>query len=106
MFSHFTMRRTGTPRQGRLRGRLMVTKKAASPLNVQNTVVSTGGTCALFRPAPIRQPATISAAPARVVGVSGSLNTNQPMIDAQIKAVYSSGINICAYARADRKSVV
>src|SRR3546814_1143236 len=89
MFSHFTMRRTGTPRQGRLRGRLMVTKKAASPLNVQNTVVSTGGTCALFRPAPIRQPATISAAPARVVGVSGSLNTNQPMIDAQIKAVYS-----------------
>src|SRR3546814_5501338 len=86
MFSHFTMRRTGTPRQGRLRGRLMVTKKAASPLNVQNTVVSMGGTCALFRPAPIRQPATISAAPARVVGVSGSLNTNQPMIDAQIKA--------------------
>src|SRR3546814_6665362 len=78
MFSHFTMRRTGTPRQGRLRARLMVTEKAASPLNVQNTVVSTGGTCALFRPAPIRQPATISAAPARVVGVSGSLNTNQP----------------------------
>src|SRR3546814_5245744 len=70
MFSHFTMRRTGTPRQGRLRGRLMVTKKAASPLNVQNTVVSMGGTCALFRPAPIRQPATISAAPARVVGRS------------------------------------
>src|SRR3546814_4228394 len=77
MFSHFTMRRTGTPRQGRLRGRLMVTKKAASPLNVHNTVVSMGGTCALFRPAPIRHPATISAAPARVVGVSGYLNRSE-----------------------------
>jgi hypothetical protein len=48
--------------------------------------------------AAMRQPATISPAPARVERLSRSPKASQPIIAAQMKAVYSIGIRCCASA--------